>query len=204
MMPAYNFQLQFVRMILDLSKPHTIRKRRKHPTKVGDVIKMFVGMRTKRCFQFAEAKCVNIKPLRIYPTYQSIYIHDPKSKHPSLTPDGWRMMSDWEEKRLAKRDGFQTRKEFYHFFERYKLEFLEDFELIIWDVKTLVDMTTKIKLPVGKIQGASANLLIIDDPLNKELPPNLVDWFTKDLTSGRKKGTIIGPIKWQEKKGGEQ
>lgn len=136
-MPAYNFQSQFVPMIIDGQKPHTIRRRRKHPTKVGDVLKLFTGMRTKNCRQFAEAMCVKIKPLRIYPTYKTIYVYDPESNHPSLTPDGWRMMSDFEEKRLAKRDGFNSRHEFYKFFERYKLEFLGDFELIIWDPKTL-------------------------------------------------------------------
>ncbi len=136
-MPAYNFQKQFVPLIIDGQKPHTIRKRRKHPTKVGDVLMLFTGMRTKSCRQFAEAKCVKIKPLRIYVAYKSIYVYDPESKNPSLTPEGWRIMSDWEERRLAKRDGFNSRDEFYKFFERYKCDVLDDFEIILWDPKTL-------------------------------------------------------------------
>lgn len=164
-MPAYNFQRQFVSMILDGSKPHTIRRRRKYPTKVGDVLMLFTGMRTKSCSQFAEAKCSNIIPVIIYPIEKGIAIYDPKSKHPHLDNEGWRVMETWEESRLAKRDGFNSRDEFYAFFERYKCDVLDDFEIIFWDPKMLIDLTKNMN-PPSEILGLHADFLIIDDPFN--------------------------------------
>lgn len=136
-MPAYNFQKQFVPMILDGSKPHTIRRRRKYPTKVGDVLKLFTGMRTKQCRQFAEAVCVKIVPVEIYPFEKKISIYAPESNHPDLSPKGWRFLIGWDEMILCKRDGFKSRNEFYKFFEQYKCESLNDFEIIVWDPKTV-------------------------------------------------------------------
>lgn len=133
-MPAYNFQFQFVEKILNGEKPHTIRRRRKHPTKVGDRIMMFTGMRTKDCRQFAEATCVKIVPVRIQPFERGIQIYDPESQHPDNV-NGWRLLIGWEEMTLAHNDGFEKRTEFYKFFERYKSDFLGDFEILIWDPK---------------------------------------------------------------------
>lgn len=136
-MPAYNFQKRFVPMIRNGQKPHTIRKRRKHPTNVGDVLKLYTGMRTKNCHQFAEATCSKIIPVVIYPVEKGIAIYDPKSNHPELDRDGWRIMNTWEENRLAKRDGFNSLDDFYKFFELYKCDVLDDFEIICWDTKTM-------------------------------------------------------------------
>lgn len=124
-MPAYNFQRQFVKMIIDGQKPHTIRRRRKHPTKVGDVLKLFVGMRTKNCRQFAEAVCTAVEPITIYPW--DIKIENEQ---------GYWM--NWNElRRLAHRDGFDNLDGFFIFFRRYQKERLDDFEIIWWDPKTL-------------------------------------------------------------------
>jgi len=124
-MPAYNFQKQFVSMILEGKKPHTIRKRRKHPTKVGDVLKLFTGMRTKNCKQFAEAVCVKVEPLILHPWIGHI------------RKDGL-LMEENEIVELSKADGFDSPEKFFAFFrDTYKLFDLEDFELIHWDPQTL-------------------------------------------------------------------
>ena len=123
-MPAYNFQPQFVPMILDRSKPHTIRRRRKKPTKVGDMLWLYVGQRTKKSLLIASAPCIDIEPILIYPTDMKI-----------ATPKG--EMSVDAINRLSRRDGFEDTYAFFEFFKRYKQEILVDFEIIWWSVKQL-------------------------------------------------------------------
>lgn len=125
-MPAYNFQKQFVPMIVDGQKPHTIRKRRKHPTKVGDVLMLFTGMRTKSCRQFAEAVCVKVEPVVIWV--------DIKALTKSYTGQAF---SKEKVKEIALNDGFDSVDSFFAFFELYKLGVLDDYEIIHWDPKTL-------------------------------------------------------------------
>lgn len=124
-MPAYNFQRQFVPMILSGQKPHTIRRRRKYPTKVGDVLKLFIGMRTKNCRQFAEAVCVEVEPVIIYPTIKKII-------------NGFDLMDDQSVEALAKADGFDSADMFFNFFDKTYGEYeLADFEIIHWDTNSL-------------------------------------------------------------------
>lgn len=125
-MPAYNFQKQFVPMILDGSKPHTIRRRRKRPTVPGDRLLLYTGMRTKSCKLFAVTECVKVEPVIIYPTIKKIMNES-------------EIMSGDDMFKLAKADGFDTLNAFFGFFERtYKLYELDDFEIISWDPKKTV------------------------------------------------------------------
>jgi hypothetical protein len=48
-MPAYSFKEQFVPMVMDGSKPGTIRSFRKYAPRVGQLAHLFFGMRTKFC-----------------------------------------------------------------------------------------------------------------------------------------------------------
>lgn len=57
-MPAYSFKERFVPMVLDGSKPHTIRNRRKNPARVGDPLYLYFGMRTKWCRKLREETCL--------------------------------------------------------------------------------------------------------------------------------------------------
>lgn len=127
-MPAYNFQSQFVPMILDGQKPHTIRKRRERPTKVGDMLWLYTGMRTKQCILIASSVCVKVQPITIMP-YERILFYEEKDGRLQLGSEGV--------DRLAKMDGFENRKDFFGFFERYGKPLLEDFEIIWWDVNQL-------------------------------------------------------------------
>lgn len=130
-MPAYNFQKQFVAMILSGKKPHTIRKPRKRPTKVGDTIMMFVGMRTKRCFQFAEARCIKVTPILLDPFGQTIINRETNQ---FFTKDE---LAD-----LARHDGFEHFGLMFHFFTRYKKSELE-MEIIEWNPD---EMTRRVLL----------------------------------------------------------
>lgn len=155
-MPAYNSQKQFVGKILDGSKPHTIRRRRKNPTKVGDVLYLYTGSRTKSAFKFAEAVCTKIEPVIIYPFSSRFKIYDDTFKsYIEMTKDFIA--------RLAKRDGFKSSNDFFEFFRKtYKQDVLDDFEIIWWNPKELKSFLTMLK-PEGDIKGQTANFVIFDD-----------------------------------------
>ena len=125
-MPAYNFQKQFAPKILDLSKPHTIRPERKYPTKVGDVLSLYTGQRTKACELIACAPCTHVEVIKIYPQNHAVVI------------DGDPLMFTAID-RLAERDGFKSRDAFFEFFMRYPREIREGkLRLIWWSTKGLI------------------------------------------------------------------
>jgi len=120
MMPAYNFQPQFVPMILDGSKYHTIRcRRKKRPTVVGDKLFLYTGMRTKKCRLIVETECKNILPVIVL-------------RGTNVVLDG-RELTDEEMWKLAKADGFDDPWKFFDFFDRYTFEERRnELEIIYW------------------------------------------------------------------------
>lgn len=73
-MPAYNFQKQFVPMILDGTKTQTIRRLRKvrrgqlvtyKPEEAGRVLSLYTGMRTKQCRLLCKVNCVAVRGILI-------------------------------------------------------------------------------------------------------------------------------------------
>ena len=120
-MPAYNFQRQFVPMILDGSKVHTIRRRRKRPTRVGDTLSLYVGMRTRECRLIAVTECVRVEPVAIYPFRKVMMMRDC-------------ILSPAETRLIATQDGFEDAESFFAFFERYGKATLRDFEIVWWDL----------------------------------------------------------------------
>ena len=119
-MPAYNFRERFVPMILDGSKHHTIRRRRKRPTKPGDVLRLYTGMRTKECKLIASMQCTSVVPVKIYPDTGSVVL------------DG-KPLSEMEVVMFASRDGFPDVYDFFEFFQRYTADVLErELEVIYW------------------------------------------------------------------------
>lgn len=131
-MPAYSFQKQFVEKILNGEMPHTIRRRRKHPTKVGDILMLYTGMRTKQCKLIGMAPCVRIEPIAIWPRKKHL-VSDIKINIDEFVHD----------------DGFENTDEFFAFFERYKLDCLVDFEIIYWDVTKMIKAGNLIERPDG-------------------------------------------------------
>jgi hypothetical protein len=114
-------------MILDLSKTHTIRRRRrKRQTVVGDSLMLYIGLRTKQAFMFAYSVCSKVEPIIIYPMIQKIMM------------DG-KVMRKKDVEKLAKDDGFESTGKFFEFFENTYGEYeLADFEIIHWDTSKLV------------------------------------------------------------------
>lgn len=129
-MPAYNFQRQFVKPILALEKPHTIRPERKNPTEVGDALYLYTGMRTKQCKLIATTPCIDVKWIGIF-----IRLHTEP-----FAMIGGNVLSNSELDRLARRDGFASKDDFFTFFLRYPREVREhDLRLIWWSTKELVN-----------------------------------------------------------------
>ena len=119
-MPALSFQKQFVSMIEDGTKHHTIRRKRKSPIKVGDALYLYTGMRTKQCRKIKDVHCSAISPVVIYPKLGRVVL------------DG-KMLSLDDTLRFAVRDGFANQMDFFKFFERYPAEVLErEMEVIYW------------------------------------------------------------------------
>lgn len=131
-MPAYNFQRRFVDPILAKTKPHTIRRRRKSPTSVGDWLYLYTGQRTKQCDLIASAPCNKIDKVIIFPWKQEIWIADADKR------GQYRTMDTKKVEALALRDGFEDVGQFFEFFKRYKEDALHDFEIIYWDVDRLM------------------------------------------------------------------
>ena len=118
-MPAYNFQPQFVKMIQEGSKHHTIRRRRKRPTKPGETLKLYTGMRTKSCRLIMEVICTSVVPVRVLRAIGVIL-------------DG-KLLSHVETVIFASRDGFPVVYDFFDFFDRYSFEVLNnELEVIYW------------------------------------------------------------------------
>jgi len=120
-MPAYNFKKQFAPDVEAGKKLHTIRPKRKRPTRPGERLKLYTGMRTKNCRLLVDTVCEDVQPLEIHSTHIKI-------KGRILTMD--------ERRQLAINDGFDSLEKFYDFF-RYtygltEYEPLTDMELIKW------------------------------------------------------------------------
>ena len=108
-MPAYNFKLAFAHDVEIGVKRQTIRKERKYPTKEGQELSLYTGMRTKACRLLKRAPCKSVAVIKIYGSY--------------ITVDGvW--VSGAELEAMARADGFVSAEMFTKFFKRqYGLPF---------------------------------------------------------------------------------
>ena|SRR3990172_1690956 len=115
-MPAYNFKSRFAALVAQGRKRQTIRVGRLRPTKPGDKLKLYSGMRTKLCQLLAEGVCIEVTPIRITEVF--VYLDGRQ-----LT---YREMGD-----LARADGFGSIEEMVTFFsDTYGLPV--EMELIKW------------------------------------------------------------------------
>ena len=108
-MPAYNFKEKFVDAVSDGTKSQTIRPPRKRPTRVGETLYLYTGMRTKNCRLLREAVCISITPIKIFD--RSIMVD-------------WAFCDYAEAIALARADGFDGIFQLIDFFEaQYGLPF---------------------------------------------------------------------------------
>ena len=103
-MPAYNFKVEFAPLIEGGRKRQTIRKRRRRPTKVGDILYLYTGMRTKNCRSLGRVVCAAVHEI-------------------TITEDGMELdgapMVAWEQYQMAYSDGFDSIDEFRAFFRTH-------------------------------------------------------------------------------------
>lgn len=115
-MPAYNFKSRFAALVAQGRKRQTIRRPRKRPTRPGDRLKLYTGMRTKACKLLAEGTCIDVMSIRI--THGFVYLDE-------------RELSYQEASDLARVDGFGSVEEMVGFFDdTYGLPV--EMELIKW------------------------------------------------------------------------
>jgi len=127
-MPAYSFSLdEFVPMILKKRKPHTIRRRRKNPTKPDDVLSLYYKQRTRNCRAISLTQCTKVTPLIIYPDQGLIKLNG-------------LLLTDKRIRKLTWRDGFDNPDIFFDFFKRYQKPVLDDLDLIEWNTEKFIPL----------------------------------------------------------------
>ena len=115
-MPAYNFKERFSDTVSDGTKRQTIRPPRKRPTKVGEILYLYTGMRTKNCRLLRQSVCASITPITIN---KVIVLNGDVVCSPDVAND------------LALTDGFDNASQLIEFFEEhYGLPF--EGKLIRW------------------------------------------------------------------------
>lgn len=118
-MPAYNFKAQFADKVKTLTKRQTIRPKRKRPTKPGDTLYLYTGMRTRQCRKLLETKCKSVEPVDIY-LEGDVWVNGQK-----LLPN--------ELIAFVQADGFDNIADFLLFFDEvYGLPLIQEVELLTW------------------------------------------------------------------------
>jgi hypothetical protein len=101
-MPIYNFKSKFADDVESGKKRQTIRKKRKRPTKVGETLYLYTGLRTKKARKLKETVCMAIYDIEIY--WNKVIV------------DGKEYKAYFILHRLALNDGFKDFKEMALFF----------------------------------------------------------------------------------------
>jgi hypothetical protein len=114
-MALYGFKAQFVDKILNGSKAHTIRDRRKRATKPGETLYLYTGLRQKGARKIGEAICEKVEDIVI-------------TEGGSIGIDG-RWLTKDQRHGLALMDGFASLRCMMQFWEG-RLPF--DGEIIYW------------------------------------------------------------------------
>lgn len=64
-MVAYSFKSRFAAPILAGTKAQTIRADRKRHARPGELVQLYIGMRTRQCRRLGEARCVEVLPVKM-------------------------------------------------------------------------------------------------------------------------------------------
>lgn len=121
-MPLYNFKSQFAGLVESLKKRQTIRPKRKRPTKIGDVLYLYTGHRTKKSRKIGEYICKSVDDIFIFRTNLEFYDF-------GVHLNGIKLFQDYISI-LIKKDGFENAHDFEKFFFSKADEFKGD--LIKW------------------------------------------------------------------------
>ena len=101
--------------VLNGSKPHTIRVKRKRPIRAGDLIQHFTGMRTTACKRLGESLCTGAYEITIDVKERAVFV--PQGFVDQLRQDGlFPPVVSYDADDLARMDGFDSLDAFLDFF----------------------------------------------------------------------------------------
>ncbi len=103
-MPAYGFQRGFAPKIRSGQKISTIRGCRLRRTRPGELLSLYVGMRTKNCELLGRSECVSVIPIELDLVNRRIFLA------------GKRIPAE-EVEMLAREDGFDSAAQMFDWFE---------------------------------------------------------------------------------------
>ena len=109
-MGLYDFKPQFVPFIKSGEKTHTIRSVRKHPSKPGDTLYLYCGLRRKGAKKIMEAECVKVEDIEIVELIIDRDDDNDEAEHIEsalVRIDDVELTED-ECEQLARRDGFSS------------------------------------------------------------------------------------------------
>lgn len=109
------FKEQFVPLIKNGQKIHTIRQDKHHRWKAGRTIHMATGVRTKAYSQFGEIECTCVQTIVF--RYPKDRLNGATTQYPIVVIDGY-VLRDEEIDALAKNDGFLCTSGFLEWFNK--------------------------------------------------------------------------------------
>jgi hypothetical protein len=133
------FKKQFVPMILSRLKTHTIRAKRKHPPRVGEICHCYTGLRQKGARLLGRWPCVKVQQIDIGPVRHG-------QQYADVWIDGLPLQQD-ELQALARRDGFGNFAQMMQFWEG-RLPF--EGYMIHWDPTKIISTRSRNRLRAEK------------------------------------------------------
>lgn len=113
-MPAIYFKSYLAALVTAGTKTHTIRKWRKRPFKVGDVLMLYTGFRTPACQKIrADTTCTAATEIAVFPEREEVKL----ANGSRYGETAGRCMTPEETERLAREDGFENAEAFFKFFQ---------------------------------------------------------------------------------------
>jgi len=129
-MGLYNFKARFVPLIESGAKTHTIRELRKYPSKAGDALYLYEGLRTKCARRILVTECIAVQPIEVYRRIAAA-VDVPAVIEFGVRIAGQDLAGD-EIEAFARRDGFRNFDEMIGFWREQKRRFPWHGHVIHW------------------------------------------------------------------------
>lgn len=131
-MGLYNFKARFVPLIESGAKTHTIRELRKHPSKPGDLLYLYEGLRTKRARRILPpVPCLKVEQIEVSRRLLDGAVIPRAIVGFTVKIDGQSLSADGIEA-FARRDGFRDFEELIAFWRAQKRRFPWRGHVIHW------------------------------------------------------------------------
>lgn len=128
-MGLYNFKKRFVPFIESGEKTHTIREKRKYPSKAGETLYLYEGLRTKKARKILEAECLCVEPITVKRLIRGGRMGRAVCYAVII---GEQSLSQDEIEAFAQSDGFQNFAELIDFWKAEKRQFPWSGDVIHW------------------------------------------------------------------------